>query len=402
MLVNSRLGELTYCTQVHQAESWEQLLKALQSHVPRVKRSLSPNASFGLGLQLPANLARSLEAPGNLGRFKAWLRSEDLYVFTINGVAYGRHSRKAQRYGVDWRSELRLQYSNQLAKLLAQLLPDQHPEGTVNTVAGGYRADLTEPGSEEAMRDRLVRHAAYLYRLEESAGQSIALALEPAPDCYLTNVANTIRFFHEVLFADRSIVQFASLTGATRGFSASLLRRHLGVSLDAAHAAVEFEDVATLLDMLQQADIPIKKLQLSSALRVPEVNAHHFTQLRRFTTRDHLHQVVSRNPRGICRYFDVDEALGNFAMQLRKGPTLPAEWRIHHHLPIFLERVPPFETTQPFLHDLLLAQRQKPFTRQLEVDTYPPVALPMYPGQPVLPDAIVRELRWARDILCAP
>ena len=43
---------------------------------------------------------------------------------------------------------------------------------------------------------------------------------------------------------------------------------------------------------------------------------------------------------------------------------------MHFHVPIFLERMQHFDTTQGFLKEILALQREAPFTRQLEVETY--------------------------------
>ncbi len=52
-------GHLTYCSNIHQGETWKEHFENLQQHVPAIKQKLSPLEPFGIGLRL-ANAA-SLE-----------------------------------------------------------------------------------------------------------------------------------------------------------------------------------------------------------------------------------------------------------------------------------------------------------------------------------------------------
>ena len=50
---------LTYCTNIHPGERWEETFSNLQQHVPDIKQQLVRDRSFGIGLRL-SNVA-SLE-----------------------------------------------------------------------------------------------------------------------------------------------------------------------------------------------------------------------------------------------------------------------------------------------------------------------------------------------------
>ena len=64
----------------------------------------------------------------------------------------------------------------------------------------------------------------------------------------------------------------AKLAGIADADAAAALPTHLGVVFDVCHQAVEFEDVGASLDALVAAGVPIVKLQVAAAMRVPEVD----------------------------------------------------------------------------------------------------------------------------------
>ena len=114
-------SHLSYCTNIHPGESWDEIRGNLERYLPQVKRRACPGAPFGVGLRLSAFAARSLSAPEALAQFVGFLRQNDLYIFTINGFPYGPFHGTRVKEGVylpDWREEARLEYTNTLADLL--------------------------------------------------------------------------------------------------------------------------------------------------------------------------------------------------------------------------------------------------------------------------------------------
>ncbi len=162
---------------------------------------------------------------------------------------------KENVYRPDWAEPERLRYSNRLADLLVRLLPEGEVIGSISTVPGAFKPRADEAGVVDAIVDGLLRHAAYLGALERKTGRTIVLALEPEPCCLLETVAETVAFFETQLFARAAVDRFMALTGIARGAAERALRRHLGVCLDACHAAVEFEDAAAAVDRLEAAGI---------------------------------------------------------------------------------------------------------------------------------------------------
>jgi sugar phosphate isomerase/epimerase len=392
-------GHLTYCTNIHAGESWPEVRTALAKYVPDVRRQVAADRPFGVGLRLSAIAAEALRAPAAMDQLKALLAASDCYAFTINGFPYGPfHGRRVKEavYQPDWRHDERVAYTNLLADLLVELLPeDDALAGSISTVPGTFKPLAAAPGATDDMARNLIRHAAHLVQIERATGRTIALALEPEPYCFLETIAETVRFFEQHLFAGAAVAQLVEHTGASRSDAEAALRRHLGVCYDVCHAAVEFEDPAGSLAALRGAGIAIPKLQLSAALRIPEIGPGSADQLRPFDEPVYLHQVVERRGGRLVRHLDLPDALAGIA------DSAGAEWRVHFHVPIFLAELEDFATTQAFLREILALHRQQSISAHLEVETYTWDVLPERYRQVDVASAIARELAWVIEQLHA-
>ena len=385
---------LTYCTNIHAADHWPDVLAGLRRHLPAIKRDISPDQHFGVGLRISASAAASLCDASALSELQDLLREGPYYIFTINGFPHGTFHGEAVKEGAyrpDWSTQPRLDYTNSLADILAVLLPDGM-DGSISTVPGTFKPWAND-GVVEAIADNLIKHVVHLVRIREKTGKSITLALEPEPCCLLETIAETVEFFETRLFSAAAVARLVERSSLTPGAAEAALRRHLGVCYDVCHAAVEFEDPRASIKALQNAGIAISKLQLSSAMRIPRVGPATAEQLQSFVEPVYLHQVVERGPDGLVRYTDLPDALANLE------PAVGREWRIHFHVPIFLEEMAEVGTTQSFLRDILAIQRDTPVTNQLEVETYTWDVLPETYRNIGVSAAIARELTWVRDQL---
>ena len=70
---------------------------------------------------------------------------------------------------------------------------------------------------------------------------------------------------------------------------------------------------------------------------------------------------------------------------------------MHFHVPIFLEEMKNFQTTQQQLIELLEHVKNSPDCPYLEVETYTWDVLPTEYRSQELSAAITRELAWVRD-----
>jgi sugar phosphate isomerase/epimerase len=393
-------AHLTYCTNIHRGETWDETHAALERYLPEVRRKIAADQRMGVGMRLSAIAAEELARPEMLERFRDFLARNDLYVFTINGFPYGPfHGTRVKEdvYQPDWRFAERLAYSNRLADILLELIADEPDlDGSISTVPATFGPFGRQPGSLPAISKNLLKHVAHLIRLREASGRTVTLALEPEPMCYLETTEGAAQFFEDHLYSLAAVTTVAELTGLSRSHAEEAVHRHLGLCFDVCHAAVEFEDAAASFERLNRSGIPVLKVQLSAALRVPNVEGGTVGQLTRFDDGVYLHQVVERRGDGsLVRFLDlgpafdaVEQAMGN-------------EWRVHCHVPVFHEALPVLATTQSFLREVLLMHKRSPISRHLEVETYTFDVLPEELRSVDVATAVARELAWARDQLSA-
>jgi sugar phosphate isomerase/epimerase len=391
-------SHLCYCTNIHAGETWSEIRRNLGRYLPEVKRRVSADAPFGVGLRLSAVAAETLSAPDTLEEFARFLREQGLYVFTINGFPYGPFHGTRVKEGVyrpDWRDEARLEYTNRLADLLAALLPpDAGTAGSVSTVPGAYRTDAATTADAARIAEMLLRHVAHLVGIERTTGRRIVLALEPEPCCLLETVDETVAFFRRHLHSSAAAARLAQLAGLGVGEALEALHGHLGVCLDLCHAAVEFEDPAGAFAALDGAGIAIAKMQVTAGLRIPRVGTDAVAALRALGDDVYLHQVVERGSDGLRRYPDIELACD--AARWRRGDC---EWRVHFHVPVFLPELDGFASTQEFVRNALELHAQRPRTPHLEVETYTWSVIPEHLRGMSIEEAISRELAWVGGVL---
>lgn len=382
--MNVRGFDLTYCSNIHAGESWNEVRRALGDALPSIRQGLKAAGPFAIGLRLSARAAEELGQPAALNEFLAFLRDGDYYVPTINGFPYGAfHGTRVKErvYLPDWRERARVEYSNRLATILATLQGNrQRDHGSVSTVPGAFKGHLRSDDDGAAIALGILDHAKHLVALRERTGVTIALAIEPEPACFIETSAEAIAFFDRYLFNDRLAAQC--------GVTVDQVRTHVGICFDACHMAVEFEDHEAALEAFDLAGIRVPKFQISSALRVTGDAGRN--ALKRFAEDTYLHQVVSRSQDSLTRYVDLPDALAQ---------AVDSEWRVHFHVPVFLRSLGELDTTQPDLERVLDLVKTRTDAPCLEVETYTWDVLPPEHRAIAMSDAIVRELAWTRDRL---
>jgi hypothetical protein len=389
-------AHLTYCTNVHGGESWTDTFQKLKQYLPAVKQRVCPDLPFGVGLRLSAMAASELKREGRLDEFKAWLRQNDLYVFTLNGFPYGHfHAApvKDSVYAPDWRDEARFAYTLDLIHLLSRLLPDQ-VRGSISTLPASYKPWFGDERhyvlAQQQSAENLAALALHLWELEQATGKLIRVGLEPEPDGLVEDTDEFIAYFR------RWLVPATRHKAQQRGVSASLAEgiahRYIGICFDTCHASVQYESPQTSLEKLTASGIAITKVQVSSALQLIWQRDAERQQLRRLleelSDAVYLHQVRERAPDGsMCRFSDLPEAL------VKQDAPTGAEWRIHFHVPVFLEKYGLLSSTHKETAECIRIFLEKGTCDHFEIETYTWDVLP--PDlQTNLVHSIAQEFDW--------
>ncbi|WP_055585748.1 metabolite traffic protein EboE [Peterkaempfera griseoplana] len=369
---------VAYCTNVHPAEDLDGVLIQLARYAEPVRERLGAPV-LGLGLWLARDAAAALAAdPGAVAGLRTELAARGLEVVTLNGFPYrGFHAPVVKHavYRPDWTSHDRLDYTLDLARVLAALLPDDAAHGSISTVPLGWRDPWDREQQEAAARtlDALARELA---ELEARTGRTVRVALEPEPGCVVETTAEAARHLAAV-DTDR-----------------------IGVCLDACHLATGFEDPAAALDRLDAAGLAVVKTQASCALQADDpADPATRKALAAFAEPRFLHQVREYGGPGTrpAAVDDLDAALAG---------ALPgrAPWRIHFHVPLHADPEPPLTTTRTQLEATLAALLggDTARTAHVEAETYTWGVLPADrrpDGPEALADGIAAELGWIRDHL---
>ena len=360
-----------YCTNVHPAEDLPGIVRQLDSYAVAVRELLSADV-LGVGLWLPAPVAAGLAAdPAAVARLRRDIAARGLEVVTLNGFPYQSfHAPVVKRavYQPDWLTAERLDYTVNLARILAGLLPDDAARGSVSTLPLGWRTPWTSWHSSVA-RGRLAELASRLAEVHAEFGRLVRAAIEPEPGCVIESTTQAV----------------AELSGVDTDY--------IGVCLDLAHLACAWEQPAAALARLAAAGLPVVKVQVSAALAAtwPGEPAA-ASALREYAEPRFLHQT-----RSAC-----GQAADDLAEALEAG--LPGPWRVHYHVPVHAAPRSPLRSTADVLHDAMTALAGGPAAAcdHFEVETYTWQVLPQAPATPAeLARGIAAELRFTRDELLA-
>jgi len=399
MDLGNGLGHLTYSTLVHPGDTWPEMWESLTTYVPKVKARVSPDRRFGVSLRLSAASAQALtDNPAERAKLKRFLDENELYLYTVNAFPYGAFKNQLVKelvYEPDWRTAERTDYTKQVAEILAEVCPpDVNP--SIQSPPLGFKPRVTGPEVVEAYAANVRELAAYLHRLRERTGRTVTLALEPEPACFLETTAETIDFFTRVLRADTSVAKLAAELKVDADEARQVLRRHVGTVYDICHQAVEFEAIGQSLQALADNDIPVFKLQEAAAVRIPQVTAETVEALREYADTVYLTQTIERRGGTLNRYLNLEDAFAAF----EKDPAGEREWRIHFHVPVFLERLGErFQTTRFAIEEALAWHKANRLSAQLEIETYTWDVLPEHLKTGDIVDYVVQELEWVKGQL---
>ena len=383
---------LSYCTNVHPGRTVGEVIDGLTMYSAAVQRQL--NFPMAAGLWLSASVVRELSGnQDHLEQLAQTLWQHDLCCYTLNTFPFGDfHSDrvKEQVYLPDWASFARVNYTEQCAAILSQLLPEGG-EGSLSTVPLGGRMNPHAPDFHADCFSNLIRMAKYLHQLFETTGRRIRIGLEPEPLCEMSGTTEWTLPVMERLFAQ------AEALGCE-----VVVREYIGACFDVCHQAVEFEDVTGSIEQFVGRGIRINKVHITNAVELlnPSENAAGRQALREFVEPRYLHQTFARFADGHIEQ-RLDLTLEDIERQPPDDFMQATSWRVHFHVPVFAESLGALKTTRMDLAAALKKVATLTYAPHLEVETY---TWPMMPGETPsathsLADRIALELRSAADLL---
>jgi len=389
---------LTYCTNIHPEKNWVDLFAILESTIPQLKKEISPDRPFGIGLRLSDYSSKEILEEKNLMKFKKWLEENDLYVFTMNGFPYGLFHNKVVKDDVhkpDWTTIERVEYTKRLCRILSVLVP-KGIEGGISTSPLSYKPWHVEEKKIEHIYKTSAIHLAMvaeeMLRIRKDSGKVLHLDIEPEPDGLLENSSEALDFYEKYLFP-YGIEYLVKHTSISPALAEDALRTHIRICYDICHFAVAYENHREAITKFEKAGIRIGKIQISSALKAQfkgdkAKDKIIFDEFRRLNDPTYLHQVIERDMDNcIHQYRDLPVAMS--ASDLSKVK----EWRMHFHVPLFVKTYGKLTSTQKDVLEVLEILKEKRITDHLEVETYTWEVLPESLKED-LKASIARELKW--------
>lgn len=395
-------SHLSYCTNVHSGESWEEIFNNIKTYCLPIKRNISPSEPFGIGLRLSNRAATELLSGNKLSDFKSWLDQNDMYVFTINGFPYGSFHVEPVKDLVhlpDWTSKERFDYTVLLISILKELIPSGI-EGSISTSPLSYRhwfnSDEDLVTVKQKSTQQLVEITSLMVKINRFGKKKLHLNIEPEPDGIIETSDEYIQFFTDYLLKEGAS-QLATHLKCTFTEAQQHILEHIQLCFDVCHFAVGFEKSEDVLQKMENHGLKIGKIQISSALQYNTYAKASIKEaqdyLHTFDEDIYLHQTVIKNFGGrMQRFKDLGSAI------IAMGFPSFEELRTHFHVPIFLDHFELLSTTQNEIINTLQYWYETECSMHLEVETYTWSVLPDH-FQTNITESIERELKWVTDII---
>ncbi|MFD0797112.1 metabolite traffic protein EboE [Maribacter chungangensis] len=397
MLVDQTF-HLSYCTNIHPGQDWQNTFKSLKDHVPTIKAAVSDSTSFGLGLRLSNKASEELAMGDHMIEFQKWLKENDVYIFTMNGFPYGNfHDERVKDlvHAPDWTTKDRLTYTTRLFDQLAVLLPEEQTGGVSTspiTYKYWHRTEAEKQRAFTTGAENMVRVAKHLYDIENNTGKYLHLDIEPEPDGLLENSDEVLDFYADYL-VPIGVEMLKDSLGKNASEIEALIKRYLTVCYDICHFSLAYEEPEATFAKFKKANIKTGKIQVSAALKILFNGSNEdavWSLLSQFNEPTYLHQVTEKRDDAVITYNDLPVVLE------KKGSF--KELRAHFHVPIFLEAFGALSSTQDHILKTLEFLKKEAITQHLEIETYTWDVLPTDLKEDLTP-SIIREINWLKERL---
>jgi hypothetical protein len=325
---------LAYCSNVHPGEQLDEVIDNISTkfNLVKMQRGLTEMAS---GLWLSAKAADSLvTSSDDMARFKRSLLTSGMQLTSLNGFPYGNFHQSVVKKSVylpDWAQTERLVYSKNLAKILAECLPEETEQGAISTLPLGYSQEWTVMQQKTAV-NQLIDLSCFLEKLEQDTGKHICFGIEMEPDCVLESTAQLVKFFQDDLLP----------AARKKHIKPEHILRFIGCCFDTCHQAVMNENIYESLTMIESAGIRVCKIQISNALSAKISCEQQITQLTELFFDDKfLHQTKIVTPtkssaqeQKITALADLSLPSLTAAFNQNKITSPDLQIKIHYHIPI--------------------------------------------------------------------
>lgn len=367
---------LCICTNAFPAKNLDDRIKQFDTLFVELKKALDipQHELCPLGIWFDSNTIKRLVAENQLAEFARSIQSKGFSAYTANAFPYGTFHQTAVKtavYTPDWATQERLDYSVNVAKLIAHLLPE-NGTGSLSTLPAGYHG-MSQDRLEQTAKN-LKACADQLAIIKQETGKHVNLAIEMEPDCQWESPRQFAQFYLKYLADSKNV------------------RSHVGVCYDTCHQELLGGKPGEGLQFLLENNIPVPKIQFSAALAVTSPDGWK-TLLDQYQDSVYLHQT---------RFFDSNRTiLSQEADMPKQLPVLPPQTQkavVHYHVPVnFNTLAPGLETAKDELIATLdYLKTHRDFTPDLEIETYTYSVLPGFQNNP---EAVLQAMKGEYDFI---
>lgn len=385
------MDKISYCSNVHAGANLDETRLNLAKFAVSVKQQFSPNQPMGVGLWLSNEAASQLVAnSADRDAFGEFLASEGLEASTFNGFPFGNFHQRIVKHAVyhpTWFDVDRLQYTRKLVALIQQF--NRVGPWSISTLPIAWGNPSPKAAEIEAAAMHLRDLAGELAIIRAETGSEIYICIEPEPGCYLQTAPDIVHFFESALLEPTAVRE--------GNVSEADIRQHIRVCHDVCHSVVMCESQETALATYHRAGVLVGKAQISSAVWVdfdaldPHDRVEAVSQLSAFAEDRYLHQTTVEVRGQAPRFFeDLPIALE----ALDSPQSAVGIWRIHFHVPVYLESFGHLRASREAIQEFLDVCRQYSAVSHFEVETYAWNVLPPELQKENLADGIAAELQW--------
>jgi hypothetical protein len=378
--------DLSYCTNIHFGESWEEVFYILKFHSRKLRNAFLKMDQFGIGLRLSNSSIINLSKSSFFFDFLFWLKINNFYIKSVNGFPYsffGSNYIKDNVYLPDWSNFKRYIYSRRIIILFSNFL-NKNNFGGISTLPLSYKYFFCN----YSYNNLYIKSIKYLYSLLILLNDIyvnnkifIHLDIEPEPDCVVSNTLDYINFFKKWLL-DRIILYF--LKKKIHMFILNYFR----ICFDICHSSVEFESICQSFNSIFLFNIKFGKFQISSSLKIDKMNFYNSYVFSYLPETPYIHQVYGKTfYDNIITYKDI--SLAHILLYKKKI----VEYRIHYHVPIFFDKYEIFESTQQYIIEFFKLLKKRNAFYIFEIETYTFDILPCYLKLNIL-YSLKREYDW--------
>jgi len=182
---------LGYGTNVLPAEDVDGLIAQVGTYGDRLRQHLGTDR-VGLGMWLPAAAARRLASDLDaVARLRDAIDEHGVEIVTLNAFPYAAFQDevvKKRVYHPTWAERSRLDYTLDVARVLAALMPEDAVRGSISTLPLAWRAPwLADRQSHAELHLKALAEG--LAEVEAETGRTVRVAFEPEPGCVIETTA---------------------------------------------------------------------------------------------------------------------------------------------------------------------------------------------------------------------